>query len=60
VIDLADTAEGLLIVGVGLAGLGYVEQSAMLYWLAVGALGLTLAAVEKREQWLSDRKGSAE
>lgn len=58
-IDLADTAEGLLVVGVGLAGFGYVEQSAMLFWLAVGALGMTLAAVGKREQWLSDRKGSA-
>lgn len=51
-IDLADTAEGLLIAGVGLAGLGYVDQSPMLFWLAVGALGMTLAAVEKREQWI--------
>lgn len=58
-IDLADTAEGLLIVGVGLAWRGHVEQSPMLFWLAIGSLLMTLAAVAKREQWLSDRKGSA-
>lgn len=52
-IDLADTAEGLLIVGVGLAGLGYIERSVMLLWLAIGALGMTLASVAKREQWFA-------
>ena len=52
-IDLADTAEGLLIVGAGLAWRGYVEQSPMLFWLAIGALWMTLASVAKRQQWFA-------
>jgi len=50
-IDFENTAEGLLTLGLGLAVVAILEQSAMLHWLAVGALGLTLASVAKREQW---------